>query len=99
MGNISKVLSFRFFRLNNILHFKLFVNYLIFRFRASYIDHQDTRITANLSIDPVVFEDVERHFYLEASNEHGRLEYVFALELTPQPTEMPYNPIQGCLRY
>ena len=66
-----------------------------FRFRASYIDLNDSRITANLSINPVSFEDTAKHFYLEASNDHGRLEYAFALELTPDPTEATYDPIQG----
>ena len=64
------------------------------RFRASYIDINDSRVTANLSIDPVLLEDTAKHFYLEASNEHGRLEYAFALELTPDPTEATYDPIQ-----
>ena len=62
---------------------------------VAYIALNDSRITANLSIDPVSVEDVAKHFYLEASNEHGRLEYAFALELTPDPTEATYEPIQG----
>ena len=71
------------------------MQFQFFRFRASYIDLYDSRITANLSIDPASVEDTAKHFYLEASNEHGRLEYAFALELTPDPTEATYDPIQG----
>ena len=52
-------------------------------------------MTANLTISPVTAEDTAKHFYLEASNEHGRLEYAFELELTPDPTEATYEPIQG----
>ena len=71
------------------------LQFYFFRFRASYIDLADSLITANLSIDSVSAEDTAKHFYLEASNEHGRLEYGFTLELTPDPTEATYDPIQG----
>ena len=53
-------------------------------------------MTANLTISPVTAEDTAKHFYLEASNEHGRLEYAFELELTPDPAEATYEPIQVC---
>jgi hypothetical protein len=62
---------------------------------ASFVDILDTRITARLAINSATYEDTSKHYYLEASNEHGRFEYNFNVALTPAPTKPPYIPGDG----
>ena len=57
---------------------------------ADFIDRNDTLVTARLTINPTTFSDADLHYYLEASNEHGRMEYNFNLALTPPPTQPPF---------